>query len=162
MASNSIIGLYIHKINTGAPRILERVKATTSHTKLLARIGESKAIEPRNLLHCVNEIRGEAIQLHHDLTFLAEMRGTVRRRHLGNEFGAFASNFQGAVKRVGVEFDKMDVAIRDLEKVATYRINDPSRWGDAAAAGPVTGLMSLLSQFLELWGLLRVRRKLDA
>ena len=162
MASTSLTGLYVHRVNSELPQVLERMKLLTSHTDLLVRMGSTKAIEPRDLLHCVSEAQKEAIQLQHQLTALAEMRSAVRRRHLGDDFGTFAAGYQGALKAIGKEFDKLTTSIRSLQAVATERINDPSRWGDAAAPGPLTDLLSFLAQLLELWGLLRVRNKVDA
>lgn len=162
MVSRSFTEFSVHRINTDTPRILGRIKTITKHVTLLSGIGESKAIEPRDLLRCVNEARGEALQLHHELTRLAELRAGVRRAHLGTSYGAFASGFQGTVKRIGKEFDGLGTAIGQLENVASSRLAEPGRWGDAAASGPVTDLMGLLFQLVEVWGLLRVRNKLEA
>ena len=161
MTSRSIAGLHAHRINTTAPRILERIKLITTHLGFLSGLSESKAIEPRELLRCVNEAREDALQLHHQITELAELRSGLRRRHLGDGYDTFANGYQGVTKRIAIEFDKLDAAAKKLQKLSEDRLNDPGRYGDAAASGPVADLIGFIFQLLEFWGLLRVRKKLD-
>lgn len=85
------------------------------------------------------------------------MRFVARR----SNYGTLAGGFQGTLKRIGIEFDSLENALRQLEKVASSRLMEPGRWGDAAATNPVNELMSLLSQVLEAWGILRVKKRLE-
>ena len=78
-----------------------------SHLELLIKVGQTKALDARDLLQYVNEARKNAMQLQHRLTALAEMRSMVRRRHLGENFGAFAGSYQGTMKRIAVEFERV-------------------------------------------------------
>jgi hypothetical protein len=62
------------------------------------------------------DVRGEAkafaIQLHHELEYLADLASSVTRRGLGQSYGVFQSNFRGALKPIAAEFDKLNVRMR--------------------------------------------------
>lgn len=151
----------VHRINTTAPRVLARLQVLSGHMRFLHSVAGSKAVDPVHLLRVVNEARAEAMQLHHQLTGLADLRSGIRRRHLGDGHATFASGFAGTMKRIHIEFGRLDEAISDLHRAADERLNDPGRYGDAAAANPVNDVVSLVTQLLELWHALRVRRKFE-
>jgi hypothetical protein len=162
MAHSSRSALDIRRVNSETPLVLAHLKKMTAHLTFLNRIGESKAVEARELLRIAAESRSEALQLHHQLEQLAEFRSSVKRRDLGDQFGAFASNYNGLIKQIGHEFDKMDAAARSLYATASSRINEPGRWdADDRVTELLPALANLLSLMFDVWGQLRTRKKLE-
>jgi hypothetical protein len=88
-------------------------------------------------------------------------QGRMASRSSADGYATFASGFAGTMKRIHIEFGRLDEAIGDLHRATDERLNDPGRYGDAAAANPVNDVVSLVTQLLELWHALRVRRKLE-
>ena len=160
MTHSSFVQYSVQQINTDAPRILARIRILTKDACRLSKDGKRKTIIPRDLMALCDKIRGEAIQLQHELTRLAELREGVRRSRLGTSYGAFASGYSGSVSRIGHEFEKLDAAIQNLAKTTSDRFYGEDAAGDAAIDNPVTEVIRILLALLEFWDLLQVRKKL--
>lgn len=160
MSAASLAHYYVNRVNKEMPRILGKLRALGSHLRFLSGVGDTKAVEPRDLLRCAHEAREAAYDLKHSLTQIAEFRSSVSRRGLGERYGLLAANYQGLSRQISAEFELVERRARALEQGELARIDEPGRWGDAAAPGVVADLAQLLGQVLELWGLLLVKRKL--
>ena len=160
MNAASLAQYYVNRVNKEMPRILGKLRALGAHLRFLSGVSDSKAVEARDLLRCARDAREAAYDLKHSLTQIAEFRSSVGRRGLGERYGLFAANYQGLSRQICAEFEVVEQRARALEQGALARINEPGRWGDAAAPGVVAELSALLGQVLELWGLLLVKRKL--
>ncbi|WP_140637200.1 hypothetical protein [Methylibium rhizosphaerae] len=161
MSAASLAQYHANRVNKEMPRVLGKLRALGSHLRLLSALGGTKALEARDLLRCARDAREAAYDLKHSLTQMAEFRSSVGRRGLGERYGLFAANYQGLSRQISAEFELVERRAKDLEQGALARINEPGRWGDAAAGGAVAELSALLAQVLELWGLLLVKRKLS-
>ena len=160
MTHSSFVQYSVQRINTDAPRILARIRILTKDAHRLSNDGTRKTIIPRDLMALCDKIRGEAIQLQHELTRLAELREGVRRSQLSTSYGAFASGYSGSVSRIGHEFERLDAAIHNLAKTASDRFYGDGAPGDAATDNPVTEVIRVLLALLKFWDLLRVPKKL--
>jgi hypothetical protein len=161
MSAASLAQYYVNRVNKEMPRVLGKLRLLGAHLRFLSAMSGTKAVEPRDLLRCTRDAREAAYDLKHSLTQMAEFRSSVGRRGLGERYGLFAANYQGLSRQISAEFDVVEQRAKDLEQGALARLNEPGRWGDAAAGGAVAELSALLAQLLELWGLLLVKRKLS-
>lgn len=162
MNSTSLTLHYIGRVNRDMPRILATLRALDAHLRFLGSVADRKGIEPRELLRCAHEAREAAFDLKHSLAQIAEFRASVSRRSLGEVYGLFAGAYKGLSRQIADEFDAVERDASQLQQRALARLNEPGRWGDAAAPGVVAELAGLLNQILEMWSLLRVKPKLKA
>ena len=161
MGGHGLTGARIAAVNRGLPRIEQQLRVLTRHVRMLASIGEQGSMDGRDLLRCVAKAKNDAMMLRHDLGSLAQQAASVRRTAIGQDaYGQFQANVGGLLRNIDDALAALERAIRDLELIASERIGDPGRWGDAAAATPVAELISLLQTLLEIWRLERVRYKL--
>jgi hypothetical protein len=160
MGATGLAQYYVNRVNKEMPRILGKLRELGSHLRFLSDVSGNKVIEARDLVRCAREAREAAYDLKHSLTQMAEFRSSVGRRGLGERYGLFAANYQGLSRQISSEFEAVERHARELEQRAQARINEPGRWGDAAAPGVVAELSQLLGQVMELWSLLLVKRKL--
>jgi hypothetical protein len=149
-------------VNRETPKIEKQVIALRKHVEFLARITDGKQIDGRDALRAANGATKRAIAMRHSLSRVATMASTVRRRDLGSRYGTFQGNYRGMMRRIGNEFDRLESAILKLNSAARGSVNDPGRWGDAAAGNAVNTLLGLLQVLLDIWRLERTRQKLDS
>lgn len=159
---SSLDSLYVTRVNSEVHGLLARLRDLNAHVSLLSKIGSGSSIEARELLRCATESKRIAIQLHHQLETVADMAHAVTRRGLGQGYGSFQSNFNGIRRRIAAEFVILDVSIRKLDVAVSERINEPGRWGDAAAPSAVSDVIGFIGQILDLWRLQRVNRKIES
>lgn len=94
------------------PRVLASLHVLAKHLRFLAAIGETKGIEPRDLLRSVNEARQSAMVLRHTLAQLAELQALVNRRTLGERCGTFAANYRGNLRQIATAFEAVEPMAR--------------------------------------------------
>lgn len=163
MKQSSRAALDMQRVNSETSLVLAHLKSLTIHLTFLNSVGDNKAVEARDLLRIAAQSCSEALQLHHKLEQVAEFRSSVRRRDLGDQFGDYTSEYNGLIRKIRREFDKMDGAARSLYATASSRINEPGRWD---ADDQVTDISSALGNLLFILievggGLLRTRKKLE-
>ena len=151
MASAGFTELAVKTINRDTPRILLSVTDLTKDVRMLSSFSSSKFVESRHLLQRVREITNKALRLKGELARLDDLRSKAKRSHLGDNFGSFASSYQGNVKRIGKEFDKLGRELQRLDRLANNTINQPGRHGDASAGGPVLDLIGFLTNIVSIF-----------
>ena len=158
MQSNSFNHMLVMRVNREMPRVEYQIFVLTNHVRFLSKTD----LDGRTLIEESNRAMAAAVELRHSLNSLAVAASSVTRRSLGEDFGQFQSNYRGNVRNITKNFDKLDVAIKNLVATASEKTNEPGRWGDAAMPSPIADLISLLGALMEIWKMERVRSKLNS
>ena len=129
----------------------------------------TRQIDARHLLGLADALRGECASFHRHLARLTAEGASAakvapRRPPASAGVGRFApyvggqvAEFKAISGRLRDKLDRLHGAVDSLQRLANSHINDPGRWGDAAAHNPVNELFGQLQNLIGLLASVRSR-----
>ncbi len=161
MAGENIIAEAVRKLN----RLELQIKDTRKHVHFLRTLD---FLDARELQRMANELRVGAMAIEEYLLRAIGEAEQAARRFPARPFRAknfsqqvalnpgaasavgYRNELRALSKRVPQELDELHKDVHSLAEKAKAGMNEPGRWGDLAASGPVTDVISFVMGALEL------------
>lgn len=125
------------------------IRGTSQNVKFLSRVKQN--FDARLLLEHTNNLRRESMHLE---TYLRSLLGQVetlcRSTPHGSPMQAHLANIKGIQRRLPQQMTQLQADLQQIGSSANDRLNEPGRWGDAAAGGPVKDVMDGLAMIIQI------------